>query len=820
MISPTPGTNRRSRIVALAATVALMLSLLPLSVVSAAEAVTTPGTANVSSDTATSGSTSLPSIVVTEDGAGQLVSAGTVVLNIPAGYDFDTSGADPSVSTGAGGLTASFTSRNASQITFTIGTASTSPSTLTLSGIRVKAEAGTVAAPGNITNSGTTGPGGNWGTLTQVPGAPVLSFTQQPSSPALGGEAFSPNQPKVLSKDQFDNVRPGDVISLALVGGTAGAQLTCASATTAPVTGIASFSGCKIDKVGSGYTLQASTTNGTNTPSSGSITVNLGAADHLGFTSYPPATTTTSIGTVAVAIQDKGNNTRTGDSTSITLAIGTNPSSGVLTCDGTGTTGRTKSAISGVATFTCSIDKAGIGYTLTADDGGGGLALITGSAFTVSSGPASKLALCWGTNATCNTTAPTGFTGGVAWPSASQPQIRIQDANGNTVTSDNTTSVALSISTNPSSGTLTCTGGLTRTVVAGVAQYADCRIDKAGTGYKLQAISSPALTAATANPTNAFNVVVGPAAKLGFTAQPGASSTGTPFTIQPVVAVQDAGGNTVTTGTGSTATVTLSIGTNPSGGTLTCTNGLTKAAVAGVATFSGCKIDKAGTGYTLVAAATGLTSATSTAFTVSLPTATLSLTTSQSITTWRQFVALSAQLGGFPAGTGANRVVTFQRLTPVLPTTWVTIGTATTNANGLAIFSYGPPYHSQFRAVFAGAADLATATSATVKVNVRHKVTLRPGAATTTVVRAGTRITYTAVVRPIAPAGAQRITFLLYKKVGGVWTFRTSATVSTASGQATFSWRWSRGEWYIRARGNATIYNLAALSPVAKVTAR
>ena len=48
---------------------------------------------------------------------------------------------------------------------------------------------------------------------------------------------------------------------------------------------------------------------------------------------------------------------------------------------------------------------------------------------------------------------------------------------------------------------------------------------------------------------------------------------------------------------------------------LTCTAN-PKAAVAGIATFAGCKIDKAGTGYTLTATATGLTSAASNAFNV------------------------------------------------------------------------------------------------------------------------------------------------------------------------------------------------------------
>ena len=78
--------------------------------------------------------------------------------------------------------------------------------------------------------------------------------------------------------------------------------------------------------------------------------------------------------------------------------------------------------------------------------------------------------------------------------------------------------------------------------------------------------------------------------------------------------VQDAGGNTVTT---DTSTVTVAIANNAGpGGVLSGT--LTKAAVAGVADFSGnaLKIDKIGTGYTLSATDGSLTSATSGAFNI------------------------------------------------------------------------------------------------------------------------------------------------------------------------------------------------------------
>ena len=64
----------------------------------------------------------------------------------------------------------------------------------------------------------------------------------------------------------------------------------------------------------------------------------------------------------------------------------------------------------------------------------------------------------------------------------------------------------------------------------------------------------------------------------------------------------------------------MAIGTNPSAGSLFGTTNV--AAVAGVATFSALKIDKAGTGYTLAASATGPTGATSASFDITVGVAT------------------------------------------------------------------------------------------------------------------------------------------------------------------------------------------------------
>jgi hypothetical protein len=99
--------------------------------------------------------------------------------------------------------------------------------------------------------------------------------------------------------------------------------------------------------------------------------------------------------------------------------------------------------------------------------------------------------------------------------------------------------------------------------------------------------------------------------QLAFTIQPSSSMAG--LTLGPAieVAVHDASGSLVT---GATDSITLALGPNPSGATLSGTNSV--GAVGGVATFSDLLISQPGTGYTLTASATALGSATSAAFDV------------------------------------------------------------------------------------------------------------------------------------------------------------------------------------------------------------
>jgi hypothetical protein len=220
-----------------------------------------------------------------------------------------------------------------------------------------------------------------------------------------------------------------------------------------------------------------------------------------------------------------------------------------------------------------------------------GLSSSVSTSFTITVGPATNLAF---------TTNPSASTGGTAF--ATQPVVKVQDAGGNTVTTSSAP-VSLSI-TNPAGATLTCTTNPVN-AVAGVASFAGCKIDKIGT-YTLTAVSS----GLTSGVSGSVTITVGAATKLGFTTSPSSTTRNTVFATQPVVAIQDAGGNTRTA---SSASVTLTI-TTPAGAILFCpTNPRTTSS--GVATFSGCRIDLAGT-YTLTASASGLTPAVSATFNI------------------------------------------------------------------------------------------------------------------------------------------------------------------------------------------------------------
>ncbi len=440
-----------------------------------------------------------------------------------------------------------------------------------------------------------------------------LVFTTSPSATTTAGTTFA-TQPQVTVEDAGGNVVTSDssTVSLTISTGTPtsggpGSLIGCLGTESS---GVVSFSGCKVNITGSGYTLTAS--DGAMTPAtSSSFTITVGAASQLAFIAEPGFGVSGSVFITQpfVAVQDAFGNTVTTDTSTVTLAIGTNPGGGTLSCTST-----SLSATSGVAGFAnCTINLTGTGYTLTATDGA--LTSTTSSPFNVNPGAATQLAFA---------TQPGGGTGGTAW--AQQPVVTVEDANGNVATGDSST-VALTIATNPGGGTLSGCSGVE---ASGVVTFSGCSIDKTANGYSLLA-SDGALTTAT---SSGFNITAGTATKLVFTTQPvGGVSEGTNFATQPKVSVEDAGGNVVTSDTGN---VTLAIATYTAGnggttsGALGCT-ATTVAAGAGVATFAGCQITgtaAAGT-YTLSATRSGLTTGTSVGVSITAGTATKLIYTTQ-----------------------------------------------------------------------------------------------------------------------------------------------------------------------------------------------
>src|SRR5439155_984824 len=226
----------------------------------------------------------------------------------------------------------------------------------------------------------------------------------------------------------------------------------------------------------------------------------------------------------------------------------------------------------------------GTGYSLTAvDPGGEGLSGATSTAFNITPGPATQLV--------CTVQPSTAVAARTISPAV---QVAARDALGNLVTAF-TGSVTVALGTNPSGGTLA--GTTTVTAAGGVATFGTLSVDKGGTGYTLTA-TAPALSGAT---SSAFTVTGGAATQFVFSVQPTSTAAGAVITPAVRVTARDAQGNTAT---GFNGSVTVALGANASGATLSGTP--TATAVAGVATFGDLSLNRAGTGYTLTAAATGV----------------------------------------------------------------------------------------------------------------------------------------------------------------------------------------------------------------------
>ncbi|MGA0871392.1 MAG: invasin domain 3-containing protein, partial [Phycisphaerales bacterium] len=174
-----------------------------------------------------------------------------------------------------------------------------------------------------------------------------------------------------------------------------------------------------------------------------------------------------STSTITVQLKDQYGNDLSSSGGTVALSTTAGSLSGVTDVgDGTSTATLTSSTTSGTATVTGTLDSAAI-----ADD----------ASVAFVAGPATKLAI---------TTQPVGGASGSLL--ATQPVVVVQDANGNTVTTDSTTQIAVAIQ----SGTGGSLGGTTTiTVSGGVATFTNLALTgTAGVDYVLRFTASPGLT--------------------------------------------------------------------------------------------------------------------------------------------------------------------------------------------------------------------------------------------------------------------------------------------------------------------------------------
>ncbi|MGC4117296.1 MAG: invasin domain 3-containing protein [Myxococcales bacterium] len=403
-----------------------------------------------------------------------------------------------------------------------------------------------------------------------------LVFTAQPADTAAGAAISL----EVTAQDSLNNVATGFTGNVTLAKGS-GPGTLAGTLTKAAVAGVATFGAAEnlhFDSAGS-YTLTAAAT-GATSATSNAFDVTTGSVDHLVFTVQPANVAAGAALALTVTAQDSLNNPVTGFTGNVTLAKASGPG----TLAGTAV----KAAVAGVATFGATenvhFDTAGA-YTLTASATGATAA--TSNSFTVSAGAAHHLVF---------SVQPADTTAG----STINLEVTAKDSLNNTATAF-TGPITLA----KASGTGALLGTLTKSAVAGVAAFGateNVHLDVAS-AYTLTA-SATGLTAAT---SASFTVAPAATTHLTFTTQPANTAAGAAISV--VVTVQDTLGNPDTAFTGN---VTLS----KASGTGTLAGTLTRAAVAGVATFGATEnvhIDTAGT-YTLTASAAGPASATSTAF--------------------------------------------------------------------------------------------------------------------------------------------------------------------------------------------------------------
>ncbi len=174
-----------------------------------------------------------------------------------------------------------------------------------------------------------------------------------------------------------------------------------------------------------------------------------------------------------------------------------------------------------------------------------------------------------------------------------QPVVEVRDQYANPVTglSGN---VTIAIGNNAGGATLSGTATRPLNTSTARATFTNLSLDKTGTAYTLTASSAVAPSSGT---SASFNITPAAAYALVFVQSPSNSIASSLLTPQPIVELQDQFGNAVTNQSGN---VTVAIGTNPGGGSLTGTKTLPLNTATAQAVYTNLSINKVGVGYTLI----------------------------------------------------------------------------------------------------------------------------------------------------------------------------------------------------------------------------
>ena len=569
------------------------------------------GGSAISADTKGGVYTSLTGPVYTEVQNGN-IGNGTISLNAPSGFIFDTNATLPTilitrvggsganslnVNGVASGTSVAMTTITTTNLSFTITSASSAGVTcsLTWQNVRVRPSAGTPLASGNITSSGTSTVQGlttnstSWGFLNEVVGAATkLAIATAPSSTAVAGVDFA-QQPVIQVQDQFGNLRMADNSTTVTVTNTGSTVLEGTTNITV-AGGVAAFAG--LDYTVAETIKLGFVTTGLTVATSGNIVVSPAPASQVTVKTQPSASVLAGAAfpqQPLVRVEDVYGNLRSSDNSTVVTAVLDQGSGSLL-----GTL--TATAVSGVATF------ANLNYqvaeTITIDFTSGSLDLDTSTAVTVNPAAANQLVI---------QTQPSAVaTAGV--PFAQQPAIQIQDQFGNLCVTNNSTVVTAS--RNAGTGVGTLQGTVNVTAVSGIVTFANLAHNVAGT-ISVDFNSSGLATATSSS----ISITPASATRLAFSTQPGSATVGSVFGIQPALVTQDALGNNSVLGLAANqiVTVTLSSGTGTLQGT--ATRDIGSAAGNGAITYANLEIDSAGSKQ-LTASASGLTNAVSASFTV------------------------------------------------------------------------------------------------------------------------------------------------------------------------------------------------------------